>query len=81
MGERTTYVITLVDAGGADDPPVEVRLRHALKRFSRTYSLRCVRAVAEGLDVADASHQPGQEEPAGRQANARLSWCRPKTGL
>jgi hypothetical protein len=48
------YLITLVDAGGPDLPPVEIRLRAALKRCLRAYGLRCVRAVelAEG-EAAD----------------------------
>jgi hypothetical protein len=39
------YLITLVDAGGPDLPPVEIRLRAGLKRLLRSYSLRCLAAV------------------------------------
>ena len=42
---RPTYLIRLRPEPGVDDP---IRaLRHALKRFLRTYGLKCVSAVEE----------------------------------
>lgn len=57
MSQPRQFVITLRDVGGPDDPPTAVRLRAALKRFRRSFSLACVAAVeikpdgsAVGLD-------------------------------
>lgn len=46
-------MLELEDVGGADDAPVAVRLRQALKGLLRAFALKCVRAE-------EATHGEGQ---------------------
>ena len=57
--DRQRYELVLVDAGGAEDAPVVIRLRAALKRLLRAFSLRCVRVV----EVKPAE-QPVKDPPS-----------------
>jgi len=44
MNDRLKYLLTIEDAGAADEPPAVIRLRRLLKNMLREHSFRCTEA-------------------------------------
>lgn len=59
--QRSTYVLTLVDAGVAGDAPVAARLRAVLKRLLRPWGFR----RADAAELQDAAASSGAAHPRG----------------
>jgi hypothetical protein len=79
------FTLTLVDVGGADDPPVIIRLRQGLKGLLRSLKFRCQAAV-EGDGTAEVQRLQrlvaglvdriaAQHELLSRRAEARCFSC------
>lgn len=64
MTGRSRFTLLIEDAGGADDPPVAIRLRQALKRMLRGLGFRCV-AIAEIGQAGAAADAAGGDSGDG----------------
>ena len=62
--EPGQIALELRDVGRADEPPVNVRMRHVLKRLLRTYSFRCVGIAGLGAEC-DHSTDAGPKTASG----------------